>query len=605
MGSWPLLISAATDREDSQATLTVEFEGVEGEVLENIRRHVRLVNRLQSGIPFRANELSRLKGRVKDEVLQAVEPFGFYNTIVTTVSGNVGDRPDVSTADKLVYRVDLNEPVLVRRVDLQLIGATQAEKMFTEWRNDYPLKKGGSLIHLTYEAAKRNLQALALRQGYFDARYVKSQIEIDETRSFADITMHFDAGKRYVVSGYEVQWMSSELSEKTNLADNTKGENTDTSKPLIDEDLLAVLISVKPDEAYDIDTLAKTQKALAATPYFSVVDVQPGELDEVASTVPVVIKLTPTKKQSYSFEIGVGTDTGVRGGVGYENRRINSRGHNLNVRLGGSQIEKSANLNYRIPLTRKATDSLDFYATLEESDDFRDFEKSSIGSQLLLDWRGAQLNFGLQASRERSFSLNDELMNEELVTDLLMPSIGWQKTSVDDLYFPNKGWEASFSARAGSESFGSDIDLAQAIFSANVLYPFMAGRLKFRFKLAGSLIDDPKRLPESLGFLTGGDESVRGYSFESIGVMRNGEITVAKNEIVGSIEYQHPLKNELALATFFDAGDAFNTSPDYKRGAGIGLRWRLPFGALRLDLATALDIDGDPWRLHFGFGTHL
>ena len=63
--------------------------------------------------------------------------------------------------------------------------------------------------------------------------------------------------------------------------------------------------------------------------------------------------------------------------------------------------------------------------------------------------------------------------------------------------------------------------------------------------------------------------------------------------------------NGFALAGFVDMGDAFDNRIDYKRGAGIGLRWRLPFGALRLDAASALDLDGQPFRLHFSFGTDL
>ena len=126
-----------------------------------------------------------------------------------------------------------------------------------------------------------------------------------------------------------------------------------------------------------------------------------------------------------------------------------------------------------------------------------------------------------------------------------------------------------------------------------------------RLSLVGSLIDESADLPESLGFLAGGDDSVRGYRFESIGVTQNGETTVGKHAIVASVEYQHPIREGLALAAFVDMGDAFNSNVDLKKGAGLGLRWRLPFGALRLDLASALDLDGTPLRLHFSFGADL
>lgn len=151
----------------------------------------------------------------------------------------------------------------------------------------------------------------------------------------------------------------------------------------------------------------------------------------------------------------------------------------------------------------------------------------------------------------------------------------------------------------------SDIDLVQVILDTKRLVPFATGRVKFRLKIASSIIDEATKLPESLGFLAGGDDSIRGYKYESVGVNRNGDVTVAKNLLVGSIEYEHPIKNDISLAAFFDAGDAFDSNADYKKGVGVGLRWRLPFGSMRLDAASALDMEGKPIRLHFSFGTDL
>ena len=212
---------------------------------------------------------------------------------------------------------------------------------------------------------------------------------------------------------------------------------------------------------------------------------------------------------------------------------------------------------------------------------------------------------GVEASRERSSRINERLLEVDRTTNLLVPSIGLARTKVDDVYFPSEGWSASITLRGASDALLSDIDLLQAKLDLKRLFPMGDGRLKLRLQMAGSVISEASELPESLGFLAGGDDSIRGYSFESIGVERNGETTVGKNLITMSAEYQHPIRDSLSLAVFVDAGDAFDSSADYKKGAGVGLRWRLPFGALRFDIASALDIDGDPFRLHFSFGTDL
>ena len=62
-----------------------------------------------------------------------------------------------------------------------------------------------------------------------------------------------------------------------------------------------------------------------------------------------------------------------------------------------------------------------------------------------------------------------------------------------------------------------------------------------------------------------------------------------------------------SAAAFFDIGNAFNDwdEMELKKGVGVGIRWYTIAGALRLDVAQALDLPGDPWRFHFTIGTAL
>lgn len=574
----------------AQGTISSEaadllFVGVDGDVLANIKKHVRLFVRMQDPTPVSKGERRRLKRNISKEIQQAIQPFGYYLARVSLVAT---DKPG-----KLVYNIELNQPVFIKKLSLSIRGEPSQQFDFEDWLKNYSLKTGRILEQAKYEQDKRALLAQALRLGYFDAKLTRSEIVINEARTEADILMTFITGARYSISEVNISW-----EPKTN--------STKESKRAIEQKLLNSFITVNPGNTFDGDALVKTQRSLLATPYFSSVSVQAGELNTDAATLPVNIVLTPRKRHAYSAEAGVGTDTGIRGGLGYENRQINSRGHNLSGRIGGSEIKRSAILNYQIPQARSSRDSLNFFAALEEElGDTRRFESTKIGTELLRSWDGSLMKFGLTASRETFSRLSEDSLEINQTTDLLMPSFRWERTKADDLYFPTKGWSASVTLRGASKSLGSDIDLAQIILDARQLFSLGEGRIKLRFKLAGSAIDEAVGLPESLGFLAGGDESVRGYRFESIGVSRNGEITVGKNLMVGSIEYEHPIKNGIGAAAFFDIGDAFDSNIDYKKGAGVGLRWRLPFGAMRLDAASALDEEGSPFRFHFSFGTDL
>ncbi|MFT6098886.1 MAG: translocation and assembly module TamA [Arenicella sp.] len=590
--------AAIATKTSNPSRVELSFVGVDGDILVNIKQHVRLHQRLADPTPLSGGERRRLKRRIPNEIQEAIQPFGYYLATVTLIPAE--------SVTKLIYKIELNQPVVINKLSLEINGSPKQKAHFQTWLVNYSLKVGQVLEQAKYEQDKKALLARALRLGYFDAELVRSEMVIDEARTGAGINLIFNTGERYSISQVNVDW---QLSSATSTG----------FKKRLKQDLLDSYITIKSGDPFDSDALVKTQQSLLATPYFSTVSVQAGETSSASASLPVIIALSAKKRNAYSAEIGVGTDTGVRGGVGYENRRINSRGHNVSTRLGGSEIKRSVIVNYQVPQNRSAKDSLNFFAALEEElGDSRRFESTKIGSQRLRSWNDSLLTFGLSASRE-TFTRNtadsltntqqsenvNELFATEQTTDLLMPSVRWERTNADDDYFPTKGWSASVTVRGASKSVASDIDLVQVILDSKRLIPLGTGRVKFRFKLASSLIDEAIKLPESLGFLAGGDDSIRGYKYESVGVNRNGEVTVAKNLLVGSIEYEHPIKNDISLAAFFDAGDAFDSNADYKKGVGVGLRWRLPFGSMRLDAASALDRDGNPLRLHFSFGTDL
>lgn len=595
--AWALASKTSAVNTGSQSNSTkkkgeISFTGVYGELLTNVEHHVRLVKRLRDkkAAPLLDGERRRLESRVSFEIKQALEPFGYYNATVRESKINTQNNKGEF---KYQYSITLNQAVKVAAVELRFNEEAMQQAEFTHWQARFPLEQGMLLNQARYDSAKKQLMANAIRLGYFDAQYTQSTIVINEARTSAKISLHFNSGKRYSISDVSINW-------------NIAGVNDEKNKRGIDPDILSSLFSVEKDQFYLADNLAKTQRSLLATPYFSSVDVRSDDRDQHNHTVPVTVNLTPSKRKAYNLAIGAGTDTGIRTSVGYENRRINRKGHHIHGRIGGSSIQKTAAINYRIPLARSAKDSLNFFASLnEETGDTRRFQTAKIGSEWTRKWDKSIIKFGVTASREKFERVDDNAVSIEREVDLLMPTFSWDRTKSDDLHFPLKGWSANLLLRGANESLGSDIDLVQAIFNGKVLRPLGAGRLKLRVTLAGSLIDQFAALPESLGFLAGGDESIRGYSYESIGVEKETLISVGKHLVVGSLEYEHPIKNGFALAGFVDMGDAFDNRIDYKRGAGIGLRWRLPFGALRLDAASALDLDGQPFRLHFSFGTDL
>src|SRR5690606_9543527 len=117
-------------------------------------------------------------------------------------------------------------------------------------------------------------------------------------------------------------------------------------------------------------------------------------------------------------------------------------------------------------------------------------------------------------------------------------------------------------------------------------------------------IDEFSELPASLRFFAGGDQSVRGYRYNSLGPTdASGEVIGGRKLLVGSLEYEHRIRGGWSAAVFYDAGNALEDYGDsLARGAGFGVRWLSPIGQVRIDLASALSEDGNPWRLHLNIG---
>jgi translocation and assembly module TamA len=110
---------------------------------------------------------------------------------------------------------------------------------------------------------------------------------------------------------------------------------------------------------------------------------------------------------------------------------------------------------------------------------------------------------------------------------------------------------------------------------------------------------------DGLGFRAGGDNSVRGYAFRSLGPLRDGAVASGKSVFTASAEVARPLSARqptLWGAAFLDAGDAADSWRQLQpvTGAGVGLRWRSPVGPLQLDLAYGQATRRV--RLHFSVG---
>jgi translocation and assembly module TamA len=126
-----------------------------------------------------------------------------------------------------------------------------------------------------------------------------------------------------------------------------------------------------------------------------------------------------------------------------------------------------------------------------------------------------------------------------------------------------------------------------------------------RLELGRVFLGSGMVVPESLRWRAGGDESVRGYSFRSLGPVVDGAVGGGEALLTTSLEIARPFLDSMPSlwgAVFIDGGNAASrfAQLDPVWGYGLGVRWRSPVGPLRVDLAWP-EGSSQP-RLHFSIG---
>lgn len=126
----------------------------------------------------------------------------------------------------------------------------------------------------------------------------------------------------------------------------------------------------------------------------------------------------------------------------------------------------------------------------------------------------------------------------------------------------------------------------------------------------GSLVGLPVvEAPNSLLFFSGGGTSVRGYDYQSRGILVGDDFSGGLSMVAVNAEIRAKVTETIGITAFFDAGtvgsEPWPTGGDsWHRGVGLGIRYQTGFGPLRLDVARGLDrVAGDPkLGIYIGLG---
>ncbi len=559
----------------SAQQVVVELKGLNKEMEQNALFFLTL-KQFEESKNVSSPEVSRLFKKGNKQIEEALQPFGYYNAEVTST---LEKKDGVWHA---LYTVNPGPPIIVTEMNITLVGEGKDDPLITGIRGNILQRKGAVLDQKKYESGKKAFRNVAYSNGYIDARFTTSQIRLDRVKNTAEIVAVLDTGKRY--SFGEVLFDQTVLRTKS----------------------IRKYVEITPGEPYVEKKMAELQRALYKAGYFKYVRVQ-GMVDEAKDyKIPIVVTASPIEfRNKYDLGAGFATDTGIHAKVGWTNRLINDHGHSVNSTLKVAERESSFSVAYNIPVFNPIYDSHTVAASYnEESWEDTDTRLFIFGASL--NHEGETMKYGTAIeARSDTYSVG--------VTDgyafLLMPTINWSLLFADDLTKTRNGVKLTVNVRGSSQDVFSDVSFLQSDVGAKAIFtPLEKWRLIGRITAGATWVDDIEELPPSLRFYAGGDNSIRGYGYKQIGPTdESGTLVGGKYLLVESLEVEREINHIWSLAGFYDVGDAMNVWENSERNEGVGggIRIRLPFGQIRLDVACAITEEDRPFRLHLNVGGDL
>ena len=555
------------------AAAQVELVGLTGALREGVLRSLDISAEAARERVSPAR-LRRAHAAAPRQIASALEASGYYRS---TVNARLTQTGHGWLAH---YEVQRGPPLLVSDVRVTVSDPAKTDLPTQAIAATFPLKVGDRLRHARYEKGKRALLEDLLERGYLDARYTRQRIDVDLDAYDANVLLDLDSGARY------------------------RFGVTTLDETVVNAALLRRLVAPQAGAPYQTRDLLSHQGALSDSGYFSGVDVMPGRPDTQTHTVPVKVGLTARARNAYSAGVGFATDSGPRLRAGHEYRYVNRRGHSLHSNLLLSPRDSTLGTSYRIPLADPRTEQLTFGAALAQEDTVTARSDSLTLQSAYIRRQGAwHRTVGLDYLVE-SFRTGVDSGSSKL----LIPSVSWLGSRSDDPLWPRRGGRLEFTLRGAMAGLLSDLSFVQT----RVAGKYVAGlgrnqRLLGRVEVGSTWVDGFGELPTSLRFFAGGDQSVRGFDYRKLGPRdRSGDVIGGRRLLVASVEYEWMFAGNLGGALFFDAGNAFDGMRlNMARGAGLGLRWRSPIGAVRVDIAGAVSEPGTPLRLHLSVGPDL
>jgi translocation and assembly module TamA len=554
-----------------------------------LRKHLEL-SRFQS-VPQSESldtfELNRLMAAAPAQARALLETEGYFNADVrvSRVPGRPGDLPRVRIEVRPGSRATVNELQFVVVGELKTAadaGDARAREQMRLLLVRWPLQRGDAFRQALWNEAKSTVLTALRTEGYPLVNWASTRAQIDPTQQTVRLQVQLDTGPWFRMGPVRVEGLVSyPRSVVTNLATH------------------------RPGEPYNETALSEFQQRLQKLGLFDRVSVELDTRAETASAAPVLVSVREQLQQQLTLGGGYKSNTGPRLTLEHTHRRPFGWGWTAkNVFELGSSSKWEGDLtshpqegSYRNLIAGKLSrgpglnNAIDtaWSARLGRTQDTPRIERVYYAEITQAQVKNSS---GSLLKSDRALSVNYQ----------------WVYRDVDSILLPTDGFTMSAQAGVGyARSNTQDSGPFTRLYTRMTWYRplgqhwFGSARLEAAQVFANSGVG----IPETLLFNAGGDDSVRGYAYRSLGPKTTGNLSSGRALFTGSVELARAISAQwpqFLWAGFVDAGDVANRYGALQPavGYGGGLRWRSPVGPLKLDLAYGERVKA--FRFHLSVG---
>ncbi len=369
-------------------------------------------------------------------------------------------------------------------------------------------------------------------------------------------------------------------------------------------------------ETYSPAEISAAESRLRRTGTFSSVSMT--EADEIGAgnTLAVNAQIAEAKPRRIGFGIELSTIEGLTLSTfwlhrnwlgGAERFRVDGEIAGIDGETGG--IDYSIGTTFTRPATFGA--DTDFYVTTElshedEPDYLLDkFEVETGFSRILTEYLTVSAGVGLLTAYEES----DLGTREYTLLTLPLDATYDRRDSATDA---KTGYYIDSELTPFVSLLGDDIQGVRSFTDVRGYYSFGEEQwltLAARGQLGSVLGAGIDEAPADFLFYSGGGGTVRGQSYNSLGI-ESGDDTTGGTSFGGlQLEARVQVRDKISVVGFYDIGVVTDTelpfdTDNWHAGAGLGLRYETGIGPIRLDLGTQASSDdaGEDLQVYIGIG---